>query len=172
MQKDTICWVCKSEWARNFKTIHCLVEELQWDVCHLKHTENKIGPYSCSAHFLQTPRRTSIHDWEIAFLFFVFCFFYKGTFSHLFSFRPASCVRLWLVVTTLPPELFCKVGQKIGAFCILGVILSCCSTKVSQRDPLRKSQAGYLSHEWGSGGTDWQRVLTAELFYCWMALNF
>lgn len=72
MQKDSICWVCKSEWARSFKTIHSLVEELQWDVCHLKHTENKIGPYSCSAHFLQTPRRTSIHDWEIASYFFLF----------------------------------------------------------------------------------------------------
>ncbi len=91
------------------------------------------------------------HPYMIERLLF---FIYKGIFSHLFSFRPASCVQLWLVVNTLPPELICKLGEKIGAFCILGVILSCCSTKVSQRDPLRKSQACYLSHEWGSGGTD------------------
>ncbi len=43
----------------------------------------------------------------------------------------------WLLIKLwLPPELICKLGEKIGAFCILGVILSCCSTKVSQRDPL------------------------------------
>lgn len=77
------------------------------------------------------------------------------------SFRPASCVQPWLVIT-LPSELFCKVGERIGTCCILGVILSCWSTRVSKKDSLINSQADHVSYECGSEETYWQRVLAAN----------